>query len=42
MGDTDDFVPEDQYAAFEADDEACLEEIVPPGERFDLEDSFEN
>lgn len=38
MGNVGDYVPEDQFAAFDRDDAACVEQIAPPGETFKIED----
>lgn len=34
MGRLNDFVADDQMAAFDADDAACMAEIAPPGKKF--------
>lgn len=36
LGRLDDFVAQDQLAAFDADDAACMAEIAPPGKKFDV------
>ncbi len=38
MGNLNDFVPEDQIPAFQTDDQACADDIVPQGKGVDIND----